>query len=451
MNSLPKRSTRLECEALEDRVTPATLTWLGAVDGLWSQPGNWSTTDATHPVPQAGDALVFPAIAGNLTQTDDLAALTLSTITFQGGSGYQISDNNGITLTGGIGPTGIPTAGIALEGDATNDSIGIAIFDISAHGGQIQPSSLASSHLTISQLIVNGPSSSLASFDIFPEPFVSAPQVSTVSIGSMQVNGGSIYIELDDATLDVLPSGVLQLPHSAQLNLANNGHVVVERGAVFNDFGPTTIGSQSDMYVAGTVMVGPGAGTGQSGQVKVSEGLLFVEPTGQLYLAGTLQVGDNRVFPETGAITKLGGELYTAGLVVVESGSTLYIEHQTASCVVAPGGQLYDIGLLITVDSGQFYAYGLTQIIGLGAAGLYVYDGILNVQPGGALYAYGLVAIEPNTAFYDYGLFALEPSGYLYDAGLFVVEPGGVFYDFGPFVAPGGTYYNFGQQIGWGP
>src|SRR2546429_4061389 len=80
----------LECEALEERVTPATLTWLGAVDGIWSHAGNWATTDVTHPVPQNGDAIVLPAGAPNITQTDDLGTLSLAGITF-GDVGYTIS------------------------------------------------------------------------------------------------------------------------------------------------------------------------------------------------------------------------------------------------------------------------------------------------------------------------------------------------------------------------
>ena len=442
-------TVRLECEPLEDRVTPATLTWLGAVDGLWSHAGNWSTTDVTHPVPQTGDDLIFPAAAANLVQTDDLPALTLSTLTFQG-DGYQISDPNGITLTGGVGPTGIPTPGITLAGSIA-DSIANVLFDTSARAGIIQFSSSNLSHLSIAQLMINGPSDRLTSFDVFGPASAGGPYFSTLSAGSMQVNG-MVSIEIDQSVLDIVPGGVFQLPQSARLSLPDQGGIVVENGALFNDFGLTTVGQTSgfpnnttaNMYVAGTVMVG-------QTNLTVGSGLLFIEPTGQLYVAGTLHIGATWVFPEDPRqVFTFGGELYNAGLVVVQDTATLFMENPKSSCVVAPGGDLYAIGLVQAVQGSQFYIYGVAQIVGTGTAGLYVYDSILNVQSGGALYAYGLVAIEPNSAFYDYGLFALEPSGYLYDAGLFVVEPGGVFYDYGPFVAPGGIYYNFGQQIGFG-
>ena len=276
----------------------------------------------------------------------------------------------------------------------------------------------------------------------------------------MQLNG-MIYIEVDNSALDLLPGCLLQLPPSGRLSLADNGHMLVENGAGFDDLGSTVIGfvspgstvtnSSSELDVAGWLTVGQELGPDpHQVDLNVDGGLLFVQSTGILYVRSTLMVGFDNVFVESGAVTEVGGELYTAGLIIVENAATIYIEHQTAFCVVAPGGQLYDIGLVEAVEGGQFYTYGLTQIIGTGTSGLYVYDGIIYVEPGGDLYAYGLVAAEPNTAFYDYGLFCLEPSGYLYVAGLFVVEPGALFFDYGPFVAPGGTYFNFGRQIGWG-
>ena len=42
-------------EALETRIAPATLVWLGATNGQWTNPANWvgGTT------PGAGDTLIF--------------------------------------------------------------------------------------------------------------------------------------------------------------------------------------------------------------------------------------------------------------------------------------------------------------------------------------------------------------------------------------------------------
>ncbi|MBX9581224.1 MAG: hypothetical protein K2X87_13025 [Gemmataceae bacterium] len=60
-------------EALDDRLNPAglsgiTLTWAytGAGDGAWNTAANWTTSNPLHPLPDAGDRLVFPAGTGNI-------------------------------------------------------------------------------------------------------------------------------------------------------------------------------------------------------------------------------------------------------------------------------------------------------------------------------------------------------------------------------------------------
>src|SRR5690348_8871987 len=57
-------------EALEARLAPAVSTWSGAIDGLWSNAGNWDVPPASN------NDLVFPAGATNLSTANDLAAGT---------------------------------------------------------------------------------------------------------------------------------------------------------------------------------------------------------------------------------------------------------------------------------------------------------------------------------------------------------------------------------------
>ncbi len=88
------------------RAAADTCTWTGAGgDTNWSTAGNWSGCD-NGTVPEAGDALVFPADITNRTANNDLAANTsFSSITFSGAvtvsSSYTIT-GNAIDLSGGV-------------------------------------------------------------------------------------------------------------------------------------------------------------------------------------------------------------------------------------------------------------------------------------------------------------------------------------------------------------
>ncbi len=68
--------------------------WNGSASNLWSNPNNWTPTG----VPVAGEGLLFPSGAANLSNTNDLApGSAFSRIIFTG-SGYTLG-GNGITLT----------------------------------------------------------------------------------------------------------------------------------------------------------------------------------------------------------------------------------------------------------------------------------------------------------------------------------------------------------------
>jgi trimeric autotransporter adhesin len=90
---------RLAFESLEHRRVLATLTWTGATDGNWSTATNWSTSA----MPSNNDALVFPAGASHLANTDDLAGLTVSSLSFSGTSGgYTLAGADPLTVSSGI-------------------------------------------------------------------------------------------------------------------------------------------------------------------------------------------------------------------------------------------------------------------------------------------------------------------------------------------------------------
>jgi hypothetical protein len=407
-----QRSTRLEFETLEDRVTPATLTWTGAVDGLWSDPGNWSTSDVTHTVPMSGDAVVLPAGAPNRVQTD--FSVNLSSLAFQD-VGYSISgDQIDILMSGQISATSstFGTDQIACDINSTG-------FVVISFGSSLELS--LTGNVTISSsgpfhevgLTVSGPSSALLSIggnlSFAPTGFAGAGFVVDTQVaisGSVSIPFGDLVVHAS-SRVDVEPGGVLSLEQDA--------------GAFVS----------GQLYVAGVAAL--------SAPSNVDGGLILIESGGQLFVAGPLTVAS--------------GEVYDAGLMVVERSDMgpdgqVDVNGSGSFLVIAAGGELYSAELTETTAGGQIYDFGVVEVAS-GGTGLYVYDGVLTVEQGGALYVYGTVAIEPDSALYDYGNLVLEPSGYLYNADLVVIEQGGVFYDYGTF-ANFGNYYNFGQQIGSG-
>ncbi|WZP00821.1 Ig-like domain repeat protein [Isosphaeraceae bacterium EP7] len=113
-------------ETLEVRITPATVTWTGAVSTLWSNTANWDTAA----VPVAGDDLVFPSGTGRQNLTNDLTAgLSFNSITIH--NVYTLS-GAAITLAGDLN---IPNAnGVASYNLPTTMTTGV-INTTSALGG----------------------------------------------------------------------------------------------------------------------------------------------------------------------------------------------------------------------------------------------------------------------------------------------------------------------------
>ena len=89
-------------EALEDRLTPTSHQWTGAVSEAWSDPGNWA---GGSPVGDSSAVLIFPTSATRFTSLNDQASIPVQEIDIFG-SGYVIGTTavgNRIALgSGGI-------------------------------------------------------------------------------------------------------------------------------------------------------------------------------------------------------------------------------------------------------------------------------------------------------------------------------------------------------------
>ena len=112
----PRRKLELtpQCEQLEIKIAPATLTWTGGGgNALWSTISNWTVSSGGQRAPSTGDSLVFPADSGtNGPLLNNLNGLQLASIDIQD-AGYDL---NGSALS--------------LSGDLTYSGSGSADYEI---------------------------------------------------------------------------------------------------------------------------------------------------------------------------------------------------------------------------------------------------------------------------------------------------------------------------------
>src|SRR2546430_987569 len=102
-----KLPRRLQLEFLEERLAPALHIWTGAIDNLWSKPGNWGFLQGAPTPGDLTQELRFPAGAQHSSNLNDIQNLTVQTIVLSG-TGYvldgaplvQLNDAATITNTG---------------------------------------------------------------------------------------------------------------------------------------------------------------------------------------------------------------------------------------------------------------------------------------------------------------------------------------------------------------
>gem|GEM_PF-3508986 len=106
-----------------------TCTWTGATNGNWATGSNWTGCD-NGGVPENGDALIFPASAANRTNTNNIGALSVTSITFN--DTYTISGSQ-LTIGGTLSSTGAAvsiTNNIVLSANSAFNTSGVGGFDV---------------------------------------------------------------------------------------------------------------------------------------------------------------------------------------------------------------------------------------------------------------------------------------------------------------------------------
>ncbi len=110
----PRRKLELtpQCEQLEIKIAPATLTWTGGGgNALWSTISNWTVDSGGQRAPSTGDSLVFPSVT-NEVSTNNLNGLQLASIDIQD-AGYDLKGS-----------------ALSLSGDLTYSGSGSADYEI---------------------------------------------------------------------------------------------------------------------------------------------------------------------------------------------------------------------------------------------------------------------------------------------------------------------------------
>lgn len=215
-----------------------TCTWTGAVNGNWSNGGNWSGCDNSD-VPQSGDSLSFPASASNKAMNNDLS-ITLASITVaSGATGYTI-DGNDVTLSVSfniLGSIQFQTAGLQFSGNNTS-----ATLNVQDTGSFILPSTVNLSLTGTSNFEV------YSTLPNFPLPVFTG---TTNTFGLNNSSAFHTFVMSDNSTFTA-PGGVFI--QNSNLNCQADNCLGDSANPVEVGVGDETTGAQLQLWVDGLTL-----------------------------------------------------------------------------------------------------------------------------------------------------------------------------------------------------
>lgn len=339
----PGASTlRLSMELLEDRIELATLTWTGAVNNLWSNANNWKNESNQAQAPAAGDDLIIPSSASNLTMNNDTAAGTnYHSITFTGTGTQIIVTGNAITIGDASG------GGIFQQfTSVANATIGVAALTLQSGAAKTFSATIAGGQLIInSTLNLNGVDLQIGQVGAgagnvrFQQAINGTGNLTKVESGiaiiaavanfsgNININGGTLQLGLANV-----------IPNASQVNLNAVGATFDLNG--FAD----TIGALSGVAGSTVTLGANGALTvGGSGSTTTFSGLIAGGGSLTKAGAGTFTLDGNNTY--TGATTVSGGTLAVNGQqaqsnVTVSSSGILGGVGAVGNVVVQAGGRI---------------------------------------------------------------------------------------------------------------
>ncbi|HLJ94968.1 MAG TPA: Ig-like domain repeat protein [Gemmataceae bacterium] len=314
--SLAWSSGQLRLEALESRLAPATHTWTGATSNLWSAGTNWS---GGSPAGDPTAVLIFPGGAANLTNSNDLTGLSVTSITFSGNSNYSVG-GNALTLNSG---------GITLDSTVTSATDTIT-FDLTLGLSQAWTVTTANTALAVSGMISSGAGAGLTKTGA---GILALGGTNGAFQGGVTLSAGTLSLGTDTAlgtATATLSGGVLGA--STAVSLTNlftvSASTTIGGSNNITFMGPITLTSGATLTVNNSATTTFAAALGGSGSLDVAPGLggtvaLSVANntfTGSTTLtSGTLSLGNSTSLGSGGTLSFLGGTLLTsaaAGIAV---------------------------------------------------------------------------------------------------------------------------------------
>ena len=256
-------------EPLEERQLLSVCHWGGAINGNWSEAGNWWVGNQdNHQVPVANDVLVFDGTSNTSTTNNLPSGTSFQSIQFAS-SGFTLSGSP-ITLTDGITvDTGVSGSTIALSGVTLGGAIDVDMAD--------------SQSLTISSSLSGNGS------------------LTTSGSGALVLSGTNTY-----TGSTTVGGGTVTLGNNSAIGSSNHG-IVVTNGATL-DINGNVVTAGAVALVNGTI-AGP-TSTLIASSYTVSSGTI----TANLQGSGTplTKISD-------GEVTLSGANTYS-GLTTVDSG-----------------------------------------------------------------------------------------------------------------------------------
>jgi len=350
-----------------------TATWTGAASNLWSNGGNWSGKGGLAPV--AGDDLIFPSGASNLSTSNDIAAGTsFNSITISG-SGYALAGNSIALAAGNLtdsNASGSNTINLAISMSSTrtfsisNAGETLTVSGvISGAGGLIKDGGAGKLILSGANTYNGATTINVGALSISADNNLGAAPGSATP-GQLTFNGGTLATTADftlDPNRGIALSAAATIDTAANTTLTYNGIMAGTNALTKSGTGTLVLGGLNTY--SGTTEVSAGVlNLRNASALGATSSGTTVDSNGSLQLQGGIAVGaepltlNNAGVSGAGAIENVSGANSWSGAITLASAST----------IGSTGGTLTLSG---NVDNGTF-------LLTAGGAGNTTLNGVIS-------------------------------------------------------------------------